>query len=130
MIKQYFTHYENWEDYRQGMYRLTDEKDKDILVFKAVNLLKNQELFYDTMKELVLNWDIATKVNLTNNQQNKRAWLGAAACSYKYNVPEYLTRIAWNLLNKEDQIKANQTAEKIISEYYNRKDYAKTLFEN
>lgn len=130
--KQFFIHYQKWEDFQNGMYRVKEENGKDLMVFNAINLLKNQEEFYSTMMDLINDWNISVKVNLTNNQQNKRAWLGAAACCYKYNVPEYLTRIAWNLLDKNYQVEANITAEKIIT-YYNNKNIiqdAKTLFED
>lgn len=125
---QYFCHYEKWEDFQSGMYRLISEKDKDIMVINAITLLKNQIEFYQSMKEMISKWETAAKVNLTNNGINKRAWLGAAACCFKHNVPEYLTRIAWNLLNKEHQDSANETAEKIIREY--NSIYAQTLFGN
>jgi len=82
----------------------------------------DNELFYHTCKELLKKWNIATKVNMTNLQQNRKSWLGAAACCFKFGVPEFLTRIAWNLLNKEDQDKANMIAEKIINEYEQTKN--------
>lgn len=128
-MKQYFTHYENWEDFKAGMYRVTYELNKDVKVINAIGLLKNSMEFYETMKEMLKKWEIAARVNLTNNQQNKRAWLGAAACCFKHNTPEYLTRVAWNLLNKEHQDLANQAAERIILEYQNNQR-AKTLFDN
>lgn len=129
-MKQYFCHYEKWEDYKAGMYRITHENDRDLLVINAIALLKNSTEFYQTMKAMIESWVIAAKVNLTNNQQNKRAWLGAAACCFRHNTPEYLTRIAWNLLNKEVQDSANQTAERIISEYSTKTYDAQTLFSN
>lgn len=116
-MQQFFAHYEAWEDFQNGMYRLNYELNRDRFVIDAIWLLKNQAEFYSAMNELIDKWPVAAKVNLTNNQQNKRAWLGAAACCYKHNTPEYLTRLAWNLLNKEDQDNANITAEKIIFEY-------------
>jgi organic radical activating enzyme len=54
---------------------------------------------------------------ISNKYQNRRAWLGAAACMYKHKCPEYLTRIAWGKLDSQTQFKANTIAEKIIKEY-------------
>jgi hypothetical protein len=116
-MKQIFEHYEKWEDFKHGMYELSDVLDKDIKVIQSVNLLKTQFEFYNTLKELEKYWPVSISVNLTNKSQNRRAWLGAAACSYKNDCPEYLTRIAWSLLNKSDQDKANKTAETFITEY-------------
>jgi hypothetical protein len=128
-MKQIFEHYEKWEDYQAGMYQLTDIIDKDLKVINSIKLLSDNNLFYDICKKILIDWPIASNVNLTNKNQNRRAWLGAAACMYKNRCPEYLTRIAWNLLNKEIQDKANLIAEKIISEYEKRNTYGKTLFE-
>jgi hypothetical protein len=116
-MKQIYEEYQKWEDYNAGMYALNDVRDKDILVFNAVSLLSNPNLFYETMQKLIIDWKVSTDVNLSNKNQNRRAWLGAAACMYKYKVPEYLTRVAWGLLNKEVQDTANNIANKIILEY-------------
>lgn len=128
-MKQIFEHYERWEDYKAGMFCVLDVRDKDKKVIAAIGLLSNDVLFYQTLIEVTNNWVTATGVNLTNKGQNRRAWLGAAACMYKHNTPEYLTRIAWNLLNKEVQDSANLIAEKIIYEFENKLSDAKTLFE-
>jgi hypothetical protein len=116
-MKQIYEHYQKWEDYNAGMYALHDIRDKDKLVFKSVKLLSDPNLFYETMQKLIIDWKVSTDVNLSNKNQNRRAWLGAAACFYKYKVPEYVVRIAWGLLNKEVQDKANRIANKIILEY-------------
>lgn len=118
-MKQIYEHYEKWEDYQAGMYAITDVIDKDKKVIGAIELLSNSTDFYAVMKLILLEWKHATNVNLTNRGQNRRAWLGAAACMYKHKTPEYLTRIAWNLLNKDIQDKANAIADKIILEYEN-----------
>ena len=127
-MKQVFTHYEKWEDFQAGMYSLLDLVDKDKKVIGAINLLSNENDFYIASKQVLENWKIATEVNFTNKQQNRRAWLGAAACMYVHNTPEYLTRIAWNLLNKDIQDRANLIAEKVINEYINKKNNVQTLF--
>ena len=127
--KQIFEHYEKWEDFQAGMFSLLDIKDKDKKVIGAINLLSNENDFYNAMKELMKVWKIATDVNLTNKGQNRRAWLGAAACMFVHNTPEFLTRIAWNLLNKDIQDRANLVADKIIIEYEKKTENAKTLFD-
>jgi hypothetical protein len=116
-MKQIYEHYEKWEDYKSGMYNLNDVIDKDKKVIGAINLLSNQIEFYDSMKKLLNLWKVSVDVNLSNKNQNRKAWLGAAACMFVHNTPEYLTRIAWNLLNKDVQEKANNVADKIILEY-------------
>lgn len=119
-MKQFFEHYEKWEDYQNGMYCGTFENNAE-LIEKAKSLLSNPSLFYETALKLITSWPIATKINLTNLGCNRRAWLGQAACSYLHNVPEILTRQAWVELNELQRFEANSVAEKIIV-LYERKD--------
>lgn len=116
-MKQIYHHYEKWEDFLSGMYNLNDVLDKDKKVKNCIDLLSTPGEFYTVCKELLDKWPVSCDVNLSNKNQNRRAWLGAAACTYSFNAPEYLTRIAWGLLNKDVQDKANHVAEKIIFEY-------------
>jgi len=115
-MKQQFEHYEKWEDYINGMYRTSWENESE-LVEKAKSVLCDSILFLSVMESILENWIIASKINLTNIGCNRRAWLGAAACCYKYGVPEILTRIAWNTMIESEQSEANKTAEKIILQY-------------
>lgn len=116
-MKQKFAHYEKWEDYQNGMYTLNDVLDKDKKAIEAIHLLSDVTVFYETLQNLKNDWKVAWEINMSNQSHNRRAWLGAAACMYKCNCPEYLTRIVWNLLNKNTQQSANKIANKIIEEY-------------
>lgn len=128
--KQFYAPYFEWEDYKAGMYNLVNVIDKDIKVMNAISLLSNKQEFFQVSSQMVKDWEIAAKVNLTNHNQNRRAWIGAASCMYKHNVPEFLTRVAWNLLNKEDQDRANDAAEDVIKIFENKLNYhnVQTLF--
>lgn len=109
MINKYYTHYTNWEDWKNGMYR--DVKEKEYYIKKAIECLRDPYLsMYGVIKE----WKQSTKENLSDISSNRRSWLGQAACCYKYGVPENLTRVAWGLLTSEERINANKTADKII----------------
>lgn len=115
-MKQFYAEYIYWEDYINGMYEIpknTDEK----LVLLAIELLSNKELFLNICIEVVKNWVISSKVNLTNKNCNRKAWLGQASCSFKYKIPEIYTRIAWNRLTEIQQIEANKIAEKVINNF-------------
>ena len=115
-MNRFFEKYTEWEDYINGMYDLYD-KDNEVLIRKSVLLLKDTSLFLETCNEVINNWNVTTKVHLTNNTINKKAWLGQACCSYKFKVPELLTRVAWGKLNTQQQIDANNVAEKVINSY-------------
>ena len=115
-MKQHFAHFERWEDYQNGMYCGTVENDNTKIEL-AKSLLRDPSEFYNTLQKVLREWPVATLVNLTNIGINRRAWLGQAACSYKYQVPEIMTRIAWGELNEIQRFEANSVAEKVIAEY-------------
>ena len=119
-IKQIYHKYELWEDYNNGMYNSNDILDKNIKAFDCIDLLTNSKLFYETCIKLLSEWPISCDVNLSNTAKNRRAWLGAAACSYHCQAPEYITRIAWSLINKDKQDMANLVAERVILQYEER----------
>ena len=124
-MKQYYKEYYYWEDYINGMYEMDNIKNESELISLAINMLSNKELFLNTCIEVIENWTISTKVNLTNKQCNRKAWLGQASCNYKYKVPEILTRIAWSKLDIIQQYEANEIAQKVINSYelnYEKKD--------
>jgi hypothetical protein len=115
-MEQVYEHYEKWEDFKNGMYCLTSLKDEQQII-KAKKILSNTKLFKQVLEELIIKWPVSTAVNLTNKSINRRAWLGAAACSFKYGVTEVNTRNAWAELNDLQRFEANTVAEIIIKIY-------------
>jgi hypothetical protein len=111
-----FYPYTAWEDYMNGMYK---EKAKDIesLTTNAIIMLTDIELFLDTCKKLLIDWPIASAVHLTDRQCNRKAWLGQAACSYKFGATETATRTAWARMLPTQRIEANNVALKIITHF-------------
>lgn len=81
---------------------------------------------------MVENWQVSSLVNLTNNDINKRAWIGQSTCCFSHNSPSILTRLAWNKLTQKEQRQANLIADKIYNYWINQqtKNHVKTLFEN
>lgn len=116
-LKRIYKPYTLWEDYLNGMYDYSKSDNDSILIEKACKLLSNETLFFNTCLNVLDNWKISSDVNLSNVSQNRKAWLGQAACCFKYKVPEILTRFAWSEINEEQRIKANNVAQKIISIY-------------
>jgi len=115
-MKQFFAPYIDWEDYQNGMYTMRNDDD-ELLIRKSMKLLKDENLFLSVAKKVIKEWNVTTKCHLTNNEINKKAWLGQASCSYHFKVPELLTRVAWGKLTKFEQDKANSVAEKVINSY-------------
>lgn len=123
-IAPYHAEYTLWEDYNNGMYDTTVVNEED-LIYEAMLVLCNPKLFMTICYDVLKYWEIASKVNLTNVNSNRRAWLGQAACSYYKNVPETLTRKAWSQMSDLQRYEANCIADKIIKLFemsYEKKD--------
>jgi hypothetical protein len=121
-MKQIYKPFWRWEDFLNGMYETVcnDEIDQQ---GEAIKLLSNCELFYTVGLEMISKWIIASQVNLTNNRINRKAWIGQAACNYKFGVIEIQTKIAWGLLTENQRIEANKVADQLIK-LYEKKDKA------
>jgi hypothetical protein len=111
------------------MFAVGEAENEQQKIMQSANLLKSDLAFEKTMQDVLIKWPIASAVNLTNKGQNRKAWLGAAACMYKHKAPEYVTRLAWATLTQSEQQRANMVAQKIIDQYENKKSHAKTLFD-
>ena len=116
-MNQFYSHYENWEDFKNGMYCIEKKENEQTLINNAIVMLSDDAMFYETCKELLKVWTVSVKVNLTNKQCNRKAWLGQAACNYKFKTPEILTRIAWGKLSNIQRYHADQVALQIINHF-------------
>ncbi len=116
-MKQVFNTFDKWEDYKNGMFSLSAQKNKLNVVCACVNLLSNASIFSECIEQVFTNWPVSTSENMTNRAQNRRAWLGAACCSFKYGAYESTTRLAWSLLEPLQQEQANKIADAYIKKY-------------
>ena len=114
-MKQFFAEYIYWEDYQNGMYDIPNsEQEKGEQITNAIKILSDKNMFDEICSFVLSEWNISSKVNLTNISCNRQAWLGQSACSYKFKVTETCTRIAWSLLSDKQRIEANLIADKWI----------------
>lgn len=107
-----FYRHEVWEDANNGLYNVGTCEDKTI---KSFELLSNVEIFWDTMCQMRIDWPFAFQFNVSNKTQNRRAWLGQAACCYNHGAEFNLTIDAWQKLSTEQQNAANQCANNMIN---------------
>ena len=112
-IEQQFYHYEKWEDFQSGMYNPPEDDRTE----KAIELLSNESLCMEFMKNVVTEWDIATQQVLTNPDMNGKAWLGQCACFMYAGVHDEDTRKAWCLLKPSVPKAANRIAREVILEW-------------
>lgn len=113
-MKPIWIKYENWEDYKNGMYnnRLDEE-----IGYKCINLFKSKKL-YELMKEVTLKWKISSEVNLNKTIFNRQAWIGQSTCNYHLNATINETTFAWMRLSEKERKRANDIADTVILEYH------------
>jgi hypothetical protein len=123
---QVFHHYAEWEDWKAGLYRCAViNEDTE----RAARMLANPEAFYMAAKMMLRDWPRAAEHNLTNREQNRRAWIGQATCCYSSNAPEGATRLAWWVLLADERDRANAVADRVIAEWEAARDTQTALFD-
>lgn len=116
-IKPVWKDYKNWEDYKNGMYESTVNKEN---ITKCINILTSENL-KENMIKATKEYTISAKVNLTNKMFNPISWLGQVTCNLIIGATARETCQAWMKITKEQQIKANNIAKEVINEW--RKEY-------
>lgn len=118
--------YTEWEDWQNGMWRqcvaVTEEMDR------AAFILSQPIIFANAAREMLAAWPKAAEHNLTNPEQNRRAWIGQATCAHRANAPESATRFAWWTLSAEARDAANAVADAVIADWSRRRDNQDALF--
>ena len=128
-IRQVYYHYEQWEEYEYGMWRITRGKERRLLIEKAIEFMMNVELYGNYMIQAVEDWPISCEQNLTCPGINKQAWIGQAACCIAIYCPEDVTRFEWRFLDKKKQDEANAKANVAISYWKDKYLKSKKIFE-
>ena len=113
-MKRIWHHYLTWEDYRHGMWRVAPKEERAALLPKAIKFTGNTELYGSYMLKVLSQWPIACEHNLSDRHQNRKAWLGHAACCLALGCPEDITRDAWGYLSQQQQDEANIKAQQAI----------------
>lgn len=116
-MTQIFHHYTKWEDWNAGMYRYISLDERDHYIQQSMKVRGNINACKDAMNMVVENWAISCEVNLTNPNNNPKAWLGQAACCIYGGSPEDCTREAWMRLTDTQRRLANLAAEQIINDW-------------
>lgn len=115
-VKRYYTHYLNWEDWKNGMYRDVEKGEFEKYVKLAIDCLRNPK---ESMLRVINEWYHSSYENLSDYTSNRKSWLGQAACCYQYKVPEQCTRHAWGLLTDLERQNANKIAKITIQKWEN-----------
>jgi hypothetical protein len=115
LIERIYHPYSLWEEADTNMWGSVADKDAFLKV--AIEFTGNHVLYGKHMEKVVSEWKYSCEHNLSNATQNRKAWIGHAACAYAFNCPEDIVRKAWSFLTDEQRILANEQADKAIKKW-------------
>lgn len=92
------------------------ENSKNMLI-EAIEFTGDAELYGKAMLRVIREWKYSCEHNLTNLEQNRRAWLGHAACALEKGFSEHIVRTAWHYLTDKQRYDANHKADIAIQEW-------------
>lgn len=117
MSEQIYHHYTKWEDFQAGMWRKVGKKEGMRYLEDAIRFTGDHQLYGEWMIKVVDEWPNACEQNLSDIDQNRKAWIGHAAACLCFGCPESITRQAWAFLTKDQQDKANESANIAIKKW-------------
>lgn len=103
-----------WEEVGAGMWETAYGEDAKRLLSEAVTFTRNAALYGSFMIRVVAEWRYSCEHHLTDENINRKAWVGHAATALAIGCPEYLTRSAWGQLSQKQQDDANAQAQNAI----------------
>ena len=116
-VERIYHPYWLWEDYINGMWRKENSILERDYLRKAIEFTGDAEKYGYWMLKVIEDWPITCEHNLTDETQNRKAFIGHCACCHGINCPEYITREAWGYLNKKQQDEANEKANIAITKW-------------
>jgi hypothetical protein len=93
------------------MWRNVSGVSRATLLSDAIVFTGDAKRYGAAMLRVLDELPIATAHNLTDTNQNRKAWLGHAACYLAFECPEDVTREAWGQLTERQRTEANAMAD-------------------
>jgi hypothetical protein len=112
-IKRIYHPHTLWEEVTHNMWGKSNNREGDLQW--AIEFTGDHTLYGSWMLKVVDDWKYSCEHNLSNPTQNRKAWIGHAACAYAENCPEDIVRKAWSYLDEQQQIAANKKADEAIA---------------
>lgn len=111
-IDRIYHPYWDWEEVAHNMWGSVSEKSEFLEI--AIGFTGDAEIYGAYMVKVTKQWAISCEHNLSNKSQNRKAWIGHAACALAFRCPEDIVRKAWGYLTKDQQDQANEKANNAI----------------
>lgn len=115
LIKRIYHPYWLWEEVDKNMWGVVDNRKK--YLDWAIKFTGDHKKYGRFMMRVSNEWTHSCEHNLSNLTQNRRAWIGHAACALANECPEDIVRQAWGYLTKEQQVLANERADRAIEHW-------------
>lgn len=122
-IERMYHPYWDWEEIEHNMWG--GVADKKLYLKKAIVFTGDHKLYGRFMMRVAAEWKNSCEHNLSNTTQNRKAWIGHAACALAIGCPEDITRKAWSHLTKDQQDAANNKAQEAIDYWEKRQCQSK-----
>jgi len=97
------------------MWRRAENREE--MLREAIEFTGDAKRYGDAMRRVTREWRYSCEHNLSNLSQNRKAWIGHAACALEKGFCEDVVREAWSYLSYEQQRAANQAAQNAIEEW-------------
>ncbi len=94
------------------MWRKAENREQ--MLAEAITFTGDHEAYGRAMLRVLLEWPISCEQNLSNVSQNRKAWIGHAACALDRGFCEDVVREAWSHLSDEQRAAANAQAQRAI----------------
>ena len=114
-ISRVYHPYWIWEETDFNMWGTTPNR-REMLEW-AIEFTGDHVKYGEAMMSVANEWKYSCEHNLSNLTQNRKAWIGHAACAYAKKCPEDIVREAWSHLTKEQQYLANGVADLAIKHW-------------
>jgi len=111
--------YWEWEESASVMWKSC--ADKESALVRAIEFTGDAERYGAAMLRVVDEWPMSCEHNLSDVSQNRRAWIGHAACALEIECPEDIVRAAWHRLTDDQRRAANAVADLAIGEWERRR---------
>lgn len=113
-MRRIFHPYTAWEEYAAGMWSSVGGAARAKLLAEAIAFTGDHEKYGSAMLAVLNAWPISCEHNLSDLGQNRKAWIGHAACCLAIGCPEDITREAWGYLTEAQRVAANRKAAEAI----------------
>lgn len=121
-MERKFSHYQDMEEYRDGMWRVVRGEVRKANMAKSADLMRDIPAFEGAMMLAMEQWPTSCAVNLTAEDTNRLAWLGHAGCCLAVGSPEENTRCGWHALTGLEQDAANDAAQRCLDAWIEAND--------